>query len=162
MLGASPALGRTLTQEDDTTNAAVVVLSFGTWAGAFGRDPNVIGRTVSLDRRPYTIVGVMPEPFTFPPRGSTINGEPAALFVPMSFTPFERQAFGMMYNNSVVGRLKPGVTLEAARSELEVSTKRVIEAYPPQLRQFSQRLSDPAWPAQMKRSSAEAAVFCSC
>src|SRR5207247_3676859 len=84
VLGATPALGRTLTQEDDTANAAVAVLSFGTWTGVFGRDPNVIGRTVSLDRQPYTIVGVMPEPFTFPPRGSTMNGEPAALFVPMA------------------------------------------------------------------------------
>jgi putative ABC transport system permease protein len=143
VLGASPALGRTLAQEDDTANAAVAILSFGTWAGVFGRDPNVIGRTVSLDRRPYTIVGVMPEPFTFPPRGSTMNGEPAALFVPMAFTPFERQAFGMMYNNSVVGRLKPGVTLEAARSEIELLTRRVIERYPPPLRPFSQGLQIP-------------------
>ena len=146
VLGANPALGRTLTQEDDTANAAVAVLSFGTWAGVFGRDPNVIGRTVSLDRQPYTIVGVMPEPFTFPSRGSTMNGEPAALFVPMAFTPFERQAFGMMYNNSVVGRLKPGVTLEAARSEIEFLTRRVIEGYPPPLRPFSQRLQIPLGP----------------
>jgi len=146
VLGAPPALGRTLTQEDDTANAAVVVLTFGTWAGVFGRDPNVIGRTVSLDRRPYTIIGVMPEPFTFPPRGSTMNGEPAALFVPMAFTPFERQAFGMMYNNTVVGRLKPGVMLDAARSEIGVVSKRVIDAYPTELRQFSQVLQIPLGP----------------
>ena len=146
VLGASQALGRTLMQEDDTANAAVAVLSFATWSEVFGRDPNVIGRTVSLDRRPYTIVGVMPEPFAFPPRGSTMNGEPAALFVPMAFTPFEREAFGMMYNNSLVGRLKPGVTLDAARSELEILTRRVIEAYPPQLRSFSQKLRIPLGP----------------
>ena len=146
VLNANPALGRTLTQEDDSSNAAVVVLSFGTWAGVFGRDPNVIGRTIALDRRPYTIVGVMREPFTFPPRGSAINGEPAALFVPMSFTPFELQAFGMMYNSSVVGRLKPGVTLDAARSEIQVATKRVIEGYPPPLKEFSQGVKIPIGP----------------
>jgi putative ABC transport system permease protein len=146
VLGAPPALGRTLTQEDDTANAAVVVLSFGTWAGVFGRDPGVIGRTVSLDRRPYTVVGVMQEPFTFPPRGAAMNGEPAALFVPMSFTPFERQAFGMMYNNTVVGRLKPGVTLDAARSEIGIVSQRVIDGYPTELRQFSQVLQIPLGP----------------
>jgi putative ABC transport system permease protein len=138
VLNVSPELGRTLTREDDTTNAAVAVLTFGTWSGVFGRDPKVIGRTIALDRRPYTIVGVMREPFTFPPRGPAINGEPVALFVPMSFTPLERQAFGMMYNSSIIGRLKPGVTLDAARSEIQVATKRVIEAYPPPLREFSQ------------------------
>jgi putative ABC transport system permease protein len=146
VLNENPALGRTLTQEDDTANAAVVVLSFGTWAGVFGRDPNVIGRTVALDRHPYTIVGVMPEPFTFPPRGATINGEPVALFVPMAFTPMERQAFGMMYNNSVVGRLKPDVSLEAARSELEIVAKRIAEAYPADLKSISQRLQIPLSP----------------
>jgi len=148
VLGANPALGRTMTEGDDTANAAVAVLSFGTWSSAFGRDPNVIGRVVSLDRRPYTIVGVMPESFTFPSRGSAINGEPAALFVPMAFTPLERQAFGMMYNNSVVGRLKAGVTLEAARSELGVLTRRVIEAYPPYLKQFGGGLLIPIAPLE--------------
>jgi len=146
VLNVSPALGRTLTQEDDTTNAAVVVLGFGTWAGVFGRDPNVIGRTIALDRRPYTIVGVMREPFTFPPRGPAVNGEPAALLVPMSFTQFEREAFGRMYNSSVVGRLKPGVTLDAARGEIRVVLKRVIEAYPPPLREFSQHVQIPVGP----------------
>jgi putative ABC transport system permease protein len=146
VLNASPALGRTLTEEDDGTNAAVTVLSFGTWAGAFGRDPNVIGKTIALDRRPYTIVGVMREPFTFPPRSSAINGEPVALFVPMAFTPFERQAFGMMYNSTVIGRLKPGVTLDVARSEIQLVSRRVIEAYPPALREFSQHVRIPLGP----------------
>jgi hypothetical protein len=126
LLGASAALGRTLTSEDDAANAAVAVLSFGLWNRAFGGDPAVVGKTIALDRRPYTIVGVMPQTFAFPPRGSTLNGEPAALFAPIAFSPFERQAFGMMYNNSVVGRLKPGVSIEAARSELGGLSKPLI------------------------------------
>src|SRR5262245_32423668 len=88
----------------------------------------------------------MREPFTFPPRGAAINGEPAALFVPMAFTPFERQAFGMMYNSSVVGRLKPGVTLDAARSEIQIVSRRVIEGYPPALKEFSQGVRIPLGP----------------
>jgi predicted permease len=146
LLGASAALGRTLTNEDDAANAAVAVLSFGLWSRAFGRDPSVVGKTIALDRRPYTIVGVMPQTFVFPPRGSTLNGEPAAVFVPMAFSPFERQAFGMMYNNSVVGRLKPGVSIDAARSELDGLSKPLIDAYPPQIRGFAERLLIPFGP----------------
>src|SRR5262249_24038096 len=65
VLGVGAALGRTLTEVDDRSNAPVAVLSFGTWAGALGRDPNVIGRTISLDRLPHTVVGVMSEWFSF-------------------------------------------------------------------------------------------------
>jgi predicted permease len=146
LLGASAALGRTLTSEDDAANAPVAVLSFGLWSRAFGRDPAVVGKTIALDRRPYIIVGVMPRTFAFPPRGSTLNGEPAALFAPIAFSPFERQAFGMMYNNSVVGRLKPGVSIEAARSELGGLSKPLTDAYPPQIRGYAERLLIPFGP----------------
>lgn len=143
ILAARAALGRTLTTDDDAANAPVAVLSHGLWASAFGRDPNVLGRTIALDRQPYTVVGVMSERFLFPPRGSDLNGEPAALFVPIAFTPFERQAFGNMYNNSVVGRLKPGVTVVRARAELDGLTKPLVEAYPPQIKGLAERLLIP-------------------
>jgi predicted permease len=143
LLGAVPSLGRTLTNDDDEANAPVAVLSFGLWNRAFGRDPSVVGRTIALDRRPYTIIGVMAESFAFPPRGSTLNGEPAALFVPIAFSQFERRAFGMMYNNSIVGRLKPSVPLDAARAEVDRLKKAVTDAYPSQIRSFSAQVLFP-------------------
>src|SRR5882672_1114295 len=68
VLGVGPALGRPLTIDDDRTNAHVAVLTHGLWASAFGGDPAVVGRSILFDRQPYTVVGVMPERFEFPPR----------------------------------------------------------------------------------------------
>ena len=135
VLGVSPMLGRGLTAEDDRTNAKVIVIGYGLWTRLFGRDPGAIGRTIALDRQPYTVVGVMGERFEFPPRGAYNNGEPAALYLPIAFTPFERQAFGSMYNNTVVARLNPGVSVEQARDELASLARPLTERYPPVLKQ---------------------------
>ena len=146
VLGVSPILGRALMPDDDRANAKVVVLGYGLWTGLFGRDPGVIGRTIALDRQPYTIVGVMGERFEFPPRGAYNNGEPAALYLPISFTPFERQAFGGMYNNTVVARLKPGVSIDRARDELAALVAPLAERYPQVLRGMAATLSLPMRP----------------
>ena len=124
VLGVSPMLGRALTPDDDRETAKVAVLSHGLWTRAFGRDPSIVGRTITLDRQPYTVVGVMPERFEFPPRGSANNGEPAALFVPIAFSPFERQRVRQHVQQQVVARLKPGVTVAQARASWRRSRKR--------------------------------------
>jgi len=92
VLGVAPAVGRALTADDDRQNAKVAVLDYGLWTRAFGRDPQVIGRTISLDRQPYTVVGVMGDRFQFPPRGNGRNFEPASIFLPIAFSAVERQA----------------------------------------------------------------------
>jgi len=107
VLGVPPAIGRPLTDEDDSTSRKVAVLSAGLWSRAFGRDPSILGRTIALDREPYVVVGVMPDRFEFPLRGPESNADPAALYVPIAFSAFERQAFGSMYNNTAVARLQP-------------------------------------------------------
>ena len=146
VLGIAPALGRPLTADDDRTNAKVVVIGYGLWTRLFGRDPTAIGRTIALDREPYTIVGVMGERFEFPPRGGESNNEPAALYLPIAFSPFQRQGFGSQYNNSVVARLRPGVTLAEARGELASIVKTLAERYPPFLAKLAAQLSLPLWP----------------
>jgi predicted permease len=143
VLGISTALGRPLTDEDDRQSAQVVVISDGLWTRAFGRDRSVIGKAMNVDGRPYTVVGIMPERVTFPPRGAQLNGEPADLFVPMSLVPFERQAFGMMYNSTVVARLKPGVSIEQARAELASLVPPLLDHYPAPIRNVVKRLSIP-------------------
>jgi putative ABC transport system permease protein len=143
VLGASPLLGRTLSPDDDRQNARVVVLTHGLWTRAFGRDPSIVGRAITLDRLPYTVVGVMPESFEFPPRGSANNGKPAALFLPIAFSLLERRNFGGMYNNTVVARLKPGVSIEQARGELTSVAKTIAERYPPLMQVWAGQLSLP-------------------
>jgi putative ABC transport system permease protein len=146
VLGVAPALGRALTTEDDRTDHAVVVLSHGLWTRAFGQDPAILGRSILLDRQPYTVVGVMSERFVFPPRGAAENGEPAALFVPIAFSPSERQNFGDMYNNSVVARLKPGVSVVKARAELDTLASTLADRYPPFLARVAHQLTLPMGP----------------
>src|SRR5215831_7966953 len=136
ILGAEPAQGRLFTSAEDQQIARVAVVSDGLWARAFGRDPSLVGRSIQLDGRTYTVIGIMPRRFVFPPRGAEMNGEPADVFVPMSFVPFERQGYGMFYNNTVIARLKPGVTIDQARAETTSLLPTLIESYPPPLRQF--------------------------
>jgi predicted permease len=136
ILGAEPTRGRVFTATEDQQMARVAVVSDGLWARSFGRDPSLVGRSIQLDGRTYTVIGIMPRPFVFPPRGAEMNGEPADVFVPMSFLPFERQGYGMFYNNTVLARLKPGVSIEQARAEVTSLLPALIDAYPAPLRQF--------------------------
>ena len=87
-----------------------------------------------IDRRPYTIVGVMAPGFEFPKRGPQFNGEPADAYAPLVFTPLEREARGMFFNHSVIGRLKVGVTAEQAARDTAALASRIVEHYPPEIR----------------------------
>jgi predicted permease len=135
VLGAGPALGRGFTAEEDEGRQPVAILSHRLWRRAFGADTAIVGRAISLDRRAYTIVGVMPAAFEFPHRGPHLNNVPADVYVPMSFSRGELGGFGSMYNKSVVGRLKAGVTRQQADSEAAAIAKQVVaELYPSYLR----------------------------
>ena len=142
VLGVAPALGRTITTEDDRQNASVAVLSHRLWS-ALGRDPSLIGKTVLLDRQPYAVIGVMPPLFEFPSRGAELNGQPAELYVPMSFSKEELEGFGMRYNHSVVARLRPAVSIEQASGEMGAVVAALAERYPPLLQSFVSGLSIP-------------------
>jgi putative ABC transport system permease protein len=149
VLGASPILGRALTPDDDRLNARVAVLGAGLWTRAFGRDPAIVGKTIALDRQPYTIVGVMGERFEFPPRGGGFNLEPAAVFLPIAFTAAELEGWSTSYNNTLVARLAPGVTIAQARNELASITPSLIDQYPAVLKRdggFATRLTLPIAP----------------
>ena len=149
VLGVSPILGRALMPEDDRLNARVAVLGAGLWTRAFGRDPAIVGRTIALDRQPYTIVGVMGDRFEFPPRGSGFNLEPASVFLPIAFTAAELEGWSTSYNNTLVARLAPGVTIAQARNELASITPSLIDQYPAVLKRdggFATRLTLPIAP----------------
>jgi predicted permease len=146
VLGVGPAIGRWITEDDDRRSARVAVLTDALWARAFGRDPSVVGRSIELDREAYTVVGVMPRRFAFPPRGGTLNNMPADVFVPMAFSAFERQGFDRGFNNSVVGRLAPGVSVDQARAEAVRLVPMLVARYPPAVQPFAAGASIPVVP----------------
>jgi predicted permease len=114
ILGVAPLLGRTF----DAGNPGGVVLGEGFWRREFGGDPAVLGRTIVLDDRSFTIAGVMPETFQFPySAGSLLPGTGAQLRTDL-WIPFDPAATTRGRFGHVTARLRPGVTLAAARAEL--------------------------------------------
>jgi putative ABC transport system permease protein len=109
-LGVQAALGRTLlADEDEPGKQYVTVLSHGLWQRRFGADPSVVGRTVTLDGQPYTVVGVLPSNFAFL--------KPAQLYTPLVFAPQETSQRRSHFLG-VLGRLKAGATEAQAASAL--------------------------------------------
>jgi putative ABC transport system permease protein len=130
VLGVRPMLGRPFTEAEDRPGVDVAVLSYDLWERQLGADRSIVCRTITLDRRPYTVVGVMPPGFGFPMRGSGFNARPAAAWVPMAFTDRQLQVRGNERIHNVVGRLKTGTSIDEARAELEILGGRVNERYP--------------------------------
>jgi len=122
-LGAEAALGRALLPEDDQeVNENVVVLSYPLWQSRFGADREIIGRTITLNGRPHTVVGVMPAGFDFPDAQTEI-------WRPMAMSPQATQNREGKWLK-VVGRLKPGVSLERASAAMNTIAGRLGESYP--------------------------------
>jgi putative ABC transport system permease protein len=124
VLGVEPALGRSFTKEEDQPNREpVVVLSNGLWRRHFGADPSLVGKTISLSGENYTVVGVMPPGFKFP----IINM--AELWKPLSSALNKSCQRGCVVLR-VMARLKPGATLESARSEMSAIAGRIEQENP--------------------------------
>ena len=125
---ARPILGRNFTAEEASTRARVVLLSQGLWLRQFGGQAGVVNQTVQLDGAAYTVIGVLPGGFgrgIFP---GVVSTTAADLFTPTSFASEAHDRLSRNY--TVVGRLRPGVTLEGARSELALVAARLEKQYP--------------------------------
>ena len=133
VLGVGAAEGRTFLPKEDQSEHSVIVITDALRHRRFGSS-SAIGERIVLDRRPYTVVGVMPRGFEFPKRGPQLNGQPAQAFVPLVFNPFEKRARGMFYNHSVIGRLKDGATADQATRDTAALSSRVAENYPARIR----------------------------
>jgi predicted permease len=132
VVGTKPLLGRGFTRDDEKPGTRVTVLSHELWQSSFGGDPNVIGRTVTLEHQNFSVVGVMPAGYIFP-----LDSEVPKLWRPLAMeaessdpkaTPVT-SARGAHFL-SVVGRLKDGVTLEQAREEMNVIARALSAQYP--------------------------------
>ena len=121
VLGVSPMIGRAFTSEEDRHGADnVVELSYSLWQHQYHGDPNIVGRTVKLDEKPYTVVGVMPPSFRFPFDGKAFS-EQADLWLPIGFSPevLKPENRLMELGVGLIGRLKPGVTLEQTQHDIQ-------------------------------------------
>jgi predicted permease len=131
VLGVEPMLGRVFTAADDTSGERVVVISHALWQRRYAGDPGIVGRTILMSGQnssgpaidaTYEVVGVAPPSFVF------ISRE-IDYWVPMQFSPEESATRTSHYLN-VVARLKPGVSVEAADSDMRAIARRLIEQHP--------------------------------
>jgi predicted permease len=123
ILGMQPVLGRTFTSSDMQAGADVVILSTPLWKSNFAASRSVVGKSIVLDGRPRTVVGVMP---AIPELGYATDSELWTPFVPGKEELAARENHGV----SVVGRLKPGVHLAQAEQQLAVLSSRLAAEYP--------------------------------
>ena len=126
VLGANAMVGRTfLDEEGRPGNDHVAILSRAFWQRHFGASPTVIGRSIQLDAQPYTVVGVMPAEFDFPPSGHV------DVWTALSFDPNDAHGRSRKARSlSVVGRLADGVALEQAQREMTLIASRLATTYP--------------------------------
>jgi len=128
VLGVNPILGNTFSEKDDREGARpVIILSYDLWQRRFGGDNDIVGKTLTLDGKVYSIIGVMQEGFTFPPFAKR-----AELWVPLGL-------FAGRWNKDrllrpalyAVARLKEGMTIDRARGEMESVAQDLGRKYPP-------------------------------
>jgi len=122
LLGVQPALGRTYSSEEDQPgHSQVAVISFGFWRSAYSGDPNVTGKTIRLNGRPFTIVGVLPEGFDF--------GGDHQVWTPLALSRTSPGGRGS-HAWQVIARLKPGATVAQAQTDLHAFAGRLAEQFP--------------------------------
>src|SRR5262249_4321351 len=127
VLGVNAAVGRTFhTGEDQTGSDHVVVLSHALWQRPFGGDANIIGQQVTFDGEGYTVIGVMPAEFQFAPFWATR----AELWTPLNLAARANDRGGQSLR--VFARLKAGVSLAQAQSEMSTIFRRIEQDYPEQ------------------------------
>ncbi len=113
-LGVQPAMGRNFSPEEDRTGGPrTVLISDGLWRRAFGTQDGIIGKEVQINSQPYTVIGVMPRGFVFPPG----SNDPSDVWLSLQIDPANPGNRGG-HNFYVIGRLRPEVSVEQARSEI--------------------------------------------
>jgi predicted permease len=147
VLGVRPILGRTFLPDEDTApgGAPVVVISYRLWQTQFAGRRDVVGQTMDLNEHRYTIIGVTPAVF----QGSQ-TGVRADLFVPVMMQSMLMPQGDLIHDHHyfwlfVLGRLKPGVTLQRAQEEMTLRLKPEVNAYPDEHRGHDQVTAYPLW-----------------
>jgi putative ABC transport system permease protein len=127
-LRVMPMLGRAFTVDDEIDGRhRVPILSYGFWLSRFGGAPDAIGKTIPLNEESWEIVGVMPRGFAYP-----VGSErPAEIYAPLAFQPEDKtRGNSHNYNWTVLGRLKPGISLQQAHEQMNRVAAALDEQYP--------------------------------
>src|SRR4051812_12128245 len=129
LLGVAPALGRTFSEAETLLGAGnVVVLAHDLWQNQYAGDAKILGSTIKLDEKPYTVIGVMPASFRFPSDAAPAS-ERVQLWVPLSFAPDlitdRLREFGIHF----IGRLKPGVSVPLAEEDAQRIAKGFMQEH---------------------------------
>ncbi|HET9697217.1 MAG TPA: ABC transporter permease [Terriglobales bacterium] len=137
-LDVQPVLGRVFSKTEEDERQPLTVISYSLWLNRFQRDPNVLGKSIDLDRKAYTIVGVMPRSFEFPLQTGRLNQ--AQLWVPMSLTPEELSEDNAgFFGFRMVARLKDGVTMAQAAQDADRVAQQIMKGYPASMAQIKIR-----------------------
>jgi predicted permease len=125
-LGVAPIVGRTFSADDCVDHAApTVLLSEATWRRQFAADPAIAGKTITIDDAPVTVIGVLPASFDF--ASVFAPGAPADMFSPFPLSDATNNQGNTL---AVVGRLRPGVSVEQARAEIVSIGKQLMAEFP--------------------------------
>ncbi len=128
-LGVQPILGRVFTPLEDDARQPVAVISYALWTDRFHRDPHVLGSSVVLDRKPYSVIGVMPRGFEFPLQFGRLYR--AQLWVPLSLTPAElSDQHSGFWGYHMIARLRDGVTLPQAAQDADRVARQIMRDFP--------------------------------
>ncbi|HTZ73073.1 MAG TPA: ABC transporter permease [Candidatus Aquilonibacter sp.] len=131
MLGVKPELGQTFDPQDQTPGFTLdVVISDGLWKRAFGSDPHIVGRSLRADNDLYRVIGVMPPGFRDP--GRTVGERNTEQWAALNFSddPAESPKRGVRLPLETVGRLRPGLTVAAAQSQMDALVASLREQFP--------------------------------
>jgi len=121
ILGVAPKMGRTFTDDEARNGANVIVLSDKFWQTTFHADPQIVGKAVTLDAKSYTVIGVMPPDFAYPPR--------TELWMPLYLSPAVASDYEHRFIR-VMGRLKPGVSVEQAQARMNALERQIAAQHP--------------------------------
>ena len=131
-LGVQPILGHIFTAPDEDAHQLLAVISYRLWLNRFHRDPHVIGTSITLDRKAYTVIGVMPRNFDFPIEHGSLH--PTELWVPLSLTAAELSDEQVgNWGLHMVARLKAGVTIRQAADDADRVSRLIMQNFPARL-----------------------------
>ena len=128
-LGVQPILGRVFTPEEEGARQPVAVISYALWTDRYHRDPHVLGISIVLDRKPYSVIGVMPRGFEFPLQLGSLDR--AQLWVPLSLSPDElSDQHSGFWGYQMIARLKDGVSLPQAVQDTDRVAHEIMRDFP--------------------------------
>ena len=128
-LGVQPILGRVFTPQEDNARQPVAVISYALWTNHYNRDPHVLGASIMLDRKPYSLIGVMPRGFEFPLQLGRLYQ--AQLWVPLSLSPDElSDQHSGFWGYHMIARLKDGASLSQAAQDADRVAHQISRDFP--------------------------------